>query len=259
MDGDFVGRKKNAIFQIDSNGDTREISNALLNRSDVRKVKEHCDQLLNKSDEMETLYLIYTARFSYEFLKDFTQFAYLSKEEAKKITVNDYFDSWIAKKKYHPFAGYPYSVGAIIGLAYVQIGLPSEKYFDLIPDKNYKNPDYSHWGLGNSTPIQSQKLLTIKNIVKRIRNSLAHGKFEFILDEIKEKGNKIDEIGKITFYDYNQRDVKDTFQITLYLKDVSKLCKAFREIIYDDLESRGLIDEINQSLKETHKKYRKNK
>ena len=174
------------------------------------------------------------AMFSHSFLQKYSK--QLLKDP--KRSLEDFHNEWLKTISDNPTGAIPFGPGATLGYLFVGIAYAKEKWFDIIPDIDPALD--TRWGLDKisiSTPNET-KPITVKYIVRRIRNSLDHGNFTI------KYGNMLTDtfLDGITIHFHDNTMSKDNpFDMDCTLRQVLTISQEFNKMVFDDLESRGII------------------
>ena len=179
--------------------------------------------------------IISGSMYSFNFLRNIS--VAIFDQRIEDMTVREFHAAWLKKAK-HTDHSVPYCLGSIFGYLYCGILLSKERWYDLLPEEPISNAP-SGWGLAGVRYHSPKKPdPTIKDAIRRMRNALGHGNISINVpqdldyrdDEFAfEKGTFI------TFYDENQRDKSDVFEIEISIDGLSKLVKAFQALVYPEI------------------------
>ncbi|HET7290223.1 MAG TPA: HEPN family nuclease [Thermodesulfobacteriota bacterium] len=126
----------------------------------------------------------------------------------------------------------------MLGYLYCGILLPKENWSELIPDIEIFKLD-SPWDLKDAKiDAPKMKKITLRQFVRRIRNSLGHGNVIFhVPEKITDRNQKWAET-TLEFSDINPRDSSDTFHAIISLDSLLKMVKQIHGIVYTNVKER---------------------
>ncbi len=184
---------------------------------------------LSDDQERDAVDRITECMYSLDYLVDVSNYTFSDQKD--RITLGKFYDAWFKKTGSTRKVIIPFNPGIFLGYLYVGILYAKENWFDQLPDDRLDAADTA-WGLNGVTVSAPKKPQpTVKYVVKRIRNSLGHGRPIITIPP----GIKPEELfTKITFsfHDVNMKNSADTFGLTLTLDRLSKLIKKFQSVIH---------------------------
>ncbi len=162
----------------------------------------------------------------------------LSKSEYRTMSLETFYGMWMKKNNLSEIIC-PYNFGVIIGELYCGLVFAKENWIDLLPDVLFSDIDDS-WGIKTDKLNYSEKSEpTLRDVVRRIRNSLGHSNFEIELSEIKSYPELFNE-AIINFWDSNIKKPEDKFSISLKICQLKIFYAKFRDVAFKSiLESDG--------------------
>lgn len=192
---------------------------------------------VSEHEERDAVDLVTDCMYAVGFLVDATNLAF--HPDGEKISVKKFFDTW------HSGTGrtkllLPFNPGVILAFLYVGILFPKEMsdWYGLVPDDELPTSDPS-WGLAHATVISPKHPKpTVKDCVRRIRNSLGHASPKYNMPTSISKGENILEKVTLTFKDVNMRDQGDTFEVTLNLSQCLALVKKFQSVVHKHVRDK---------------------
>ena len=165
---------------------------------------------------------------SASFLLIFTDEIYAGRGDT--MTLSEFYDRFNNTHQSPRFR--PFNHGVILGYLY-WIMYAKENWEGLVP-----NDDPSSWGIA---PIQlsfpKHPRPSLKQLVRRIRNSLGHAIPEFSVAPGTNTDTMLEGV-TITFHDKNRHDASDTFDAELTLKDAFELAKKLQGLVHKDVAQR---------------------
>ena len=189
----------------------------------------------NFEKEKDTIDFVTEAMLSLDFLEAVSNLIFSNRRN--DISVGKFYDEWLKgtganQKKV------PCSLGAILGYLYCGILLPKENWFDLLPDIEIAQLD-SSWSLKDiSIDAPKTKNLTLRHLVRRIRNSLGHGNVIFhVPEKITDRKKQWTET-TLEFNDVNPREPSDTFHVIISLDNLIKVVKKIQSIVHANVRER---------------------
>lgn len=158
------------------------------------------------------------------------------------MTVREFYAASLKKSNFTQHS-VPYCLGSIFGYLYCGILLSKERWYDLLPEDCIKDAP-AEWGLvGVKYNAPKKKDPSIKYTIRRIRNALGHGNISINVPhdlDYRKDEFEFEKRTTVKFYDKDQRDSSDVFEIELSIEGLSMLVKKFQEIAY-----REIIRDIN--------------
>jgi hypothetical protein len=184
---------------------------------------------LSDDQERNAVDLITDCMYAIDYLIDISNYTFSDKKDT--ITLGQFYQAWFRKTRSTRKAIIPFNPGIFLGYLYVGILYAKENWFNLLPEDVLSKADPA-WGLRDATVSAPKEAdPTVKYIVRRIRNSLGHGRPTITIPA----GIKPEELfTKITisFHDVSMSDGADTFDIALTLEQLFKLIKKFQSVIH---------------------------
>lgn len=127
---------------------------------------------------------------------------------------------------------------SIIGYIYCGLMYTKESMYDFLPnvDLNYEG---DIWGIATlSYKIPKCQNPKLRYAIGRIRNSLANRTFRINVPEDIDKEDILTNV-KITFYDQDTNDEKDTFEMELCIGELANFVRSFTSEIYKNIEKNN--------------------
>jgi len=185
--------------------------------------------------------IISGSMYSLNFLRNIT--VAIFDQRTKDMTVREFYAEWLKKSKYTEHS-VPYCLGSIFGYLYCGILLSEQRWYDLLPEDCIKDAP-AEWGLfGVNYNSPKTPNPSVKDTIRRMRNALGHGNISINvphdLDYRKDKF-EFEKRTTVKFYDKNQRDSSDVFEIEISIERLSILVKKFHGIAY-----RAIMKDINR-------------
>ena len=172
--------------------------------------------------------------FSMAFLESITDIIFSDKRD--QITVGQFYDSWLydAKTKEKKI---PFSLGAFVGYMYCGFTIINENWEKLIPDELITKSG-EDWGLKNIKIEYTKKQnITIKFIIKKIRNSLSHGRFTIdIAPDLVNREQSLEKTS-FTFIDINPHCDNDKFQVSINMRDITRIIRKIQSVAHTHVKS----------------------
>jgi hypothetical protein len=194
---------------------------------------------LSLEEERDAVDYVTNGMYSAGFLADIT--ACIFSPIAESVTVAQFYRQWLKNSGARGLKA-PFSPGAVLGHLYVGILFAKENWFDLVPNVALDESD-QEWGLHDAKPVAPEcDGMTLRYVVRRIRNSLGHGTAVLHAPEMaNKKANPTETIladVTLTLKDTNIRRPSDTFETTVTLGQLFKFVKRFQSAIHTDVRSR---------------------
>jgi hypothetical protein len=173
--------------------------------------------------------------YSLGFLRDISLAIF--DQGIEDMTVREFHKAWLKKAKYTEHS-VPYCLGSILGYLYCGILLSKERWYDLLPEGSIKDAP-SEWGFADvkyNSPKKPDP--SIKYAIRRIRNALGHGNMSIDVphDLDCRKGDfEFEKRTSIRFYDEDQRDKSDVFEVEVSLDGLPALVKKFQGLVYPEV------------------------
>jgi HEPN pEK499 p136 len=194
----------------------------------------------NLSDDLEREAIdhITDCMYAIDYLCDVSNYTF--SDEGKNVTLDQFYKKWFLKTGSTRKAIVPFNPGVFLGYLYVGILYAKENWFDLLPEDTLDKSDQA-WGLnyaGVSAPKKRNP--TVKYVVRRIRNSLGHGRPVITVPA----GIKPEELFTnitFSFHDVDTRDAADTFDVVLSLAQLIKLIKKFQSVIHKSVREKKVV------------------
>lgn len=169
----------------------------------------------------------------------------ISKPEYRTISVGMFYGLWLKKNKLKEVIS-PYNFGTVIGELYCGLVFAKENWIEALPDIEFKKIDESYGIKTEDFDYPSKPNPKLKDVVRRIRNSLSHSNFIIQLAENREYPELFDE-AIIIFKDVNIKNANDTFEITLKVKQLKIFYTVFRDFAFKSILERegkepGIVD-----------------
>lgn len=191
---------------------------------------------LSNTQERDAVDHITDCMYAIDYLVDVSNYTFSDKNDT--ITLGQFYHAWFKRTGSTRRAIIPFNPGIFLGYLYVGILYAKENWLDLLPDDTLNTADKA-WGLSETTvSAPKEPNPTIKYVITRIRNSLAHGRPIMTLPA----GMKPEELfTKITFsfHDINSYDSENTFDITLTLEQLSKLIRKYQSTIHKHVREKN--------------------
>lgn len=181
-----------------------------------------------EDEERDAIDNITNAMLSVGFLADISDFIFSTRRG--DLTVGQFYDKWIKDARLKGEKP-PLSPGVILGLMYVALVHGKERWDDIIPSVYIKETD-EDWGIKNvDFKYPKERKPSLKDVVRRLRNALAHGNVKFIIPQGLKRKELFEKV-KIQFHDENPREPSDTFDVILTLNEILKFIKKFQNFIH---------------------------
>jgi len=186
---------------------------------------------ITETEEKNAIDNITNTMFSVAFLKEITDFMFSAGRN--ELSVGRYYDKWKASIGQDKT---PFSPGIILGELYVAIVYGKEIWFDIIPDTEI-NAVTTDWGITHVRymyPINPHP--SLRDIIRRLRNALAHSNVKIVIPEGTTNKNMLDTIS-IKFHD-EKPDGTDTFDAELKLNELFRFIQKFQSHVHDHVRSK---------------------
>jgi hypothetical protein len=184
--------------------------------------------------------IISGSMYSLNFLRNIS--VAIFDQRIKDMTVREFYAAWLKKSKYTEHS-VPYCLGSIFGYLYCGILLSKERWYDLLPENCIKDAP-AEWGLAGVNYNSPKKPdPSIKYTIRRMRNALGHGNISINVPhdlDYRKDEFEFEKRTTVKFYDEDQRDSSDIFEIEISIEGLSMLVKEFQGIAY-----REIIKDIN--------------
>jgi hypothetical protein len=165
---------------------------------------------------------------SASLLQQFSVLVFSDKRDT--MTIGEFYDSFSQNHQSNRFR--PFNEGVILGFLYWLL-FARENWRDLVPDD-----DLSTWHI---TPVRlvvpKKPHPKLRYLVKRLRNALGHGTPMITVPQGTTAATMLNAV-TITFSDVNTRDMSDTFEAELTLKDAFHLTKMLHKTVVEDAAKR---------------------
>jgi len=188
-----------------------------------------------------TMDIISGSVYSLNFLRNIS--VAIFDQRIKDMTVREFYAEWLKKSKYTEHSA-PYCLGSIFGYLYCGILLGKERWYDLLPEDCIKDAP-AEWGLvGVNYNSPKKPDPSIKYTIRRMRNALGHGNISINVPhdlDYRKDEFEFEKRTTVKFYDKDQRDSSDVFEIEISTEGLSMLVKKFHGIAY-----REIMKDINR-------------
>jgi len=188
-----------------------------------------------------TMDIISGSVYSLNFLRNIS--VAIFDQRIKDMTVREFYAEWLKKSKYTEHS-VPYCLGSIFGYLYCGILLSKERWYDLLPEDCIKDAP-AEWGLvGVNYNSPKKPDPSIKYTIRRMRNALGHGNISINVPhdlDYRKDEFEFEKRTTVKFYDKDQRDSSDVFEIEISTEGLSMLVKKFHGIAY-----REIMKDINR-------------
>jgi len=179
--------------------------------------------------------IISSSMYSLNFLRNIS--VAIFDQRIQDMTVREFHAAWLKKAKYTEHS-VPYCLGSILGYLYCGILLSKERWYDLLPEDPVKDapPEWGFTGAKCSSPRKPNP--SIKYAVRRIRNALGHGNMSIDVPhdlDYRKDEFEFEKRTSIRFYDEDQRDKSDVFEIEISIDGLSALVKKFQGLVYPEI------------------------
>lgn len=185
--------------------------------------------------------IISGSMYSLNFLRNIS--VAIFDQRIKDMTVREFYAEWLKKSKYTEHS-VPYCLGSIFGYLYCGILLSKGRWYDLLPEDCIKDAP-AEWGLGGVNYNSPKKHdPSIKYTIRRMRNALGHGNISINVPhdlDYRKDEFEFEKKTTVKFYDKDQRDSSDVFEIEISIEGLSMLVKKFHGIAY-----REIMKDINR-------------
>jgi HEPN family protein len=197
---------------------------------------------VNLDEERNAIDYVTQIMYSTAFLHDISNLIFSSQPD--RISVGEFYGEWL-KQSEAPEVKIPFSPGAVLGYLMVGILWTKEHWLESVPDVDYKTAD-SEWGLTTcQTTSPKRPNPTLRYVVRRIRNSLGHGRAILHVPDDVTKDTLLQK-ATLTFKDSDPRDPSDNFELTATLDELSRFVKKFQITVHADIKKR--MDEARVPL-----------
>ena len=185
--------------------------------------------------EKDAVDYITNCMLSVNFLQNISDVIFGSNRN--EVSVGEFYDRWLqaTTSREHKI---PFNPGVILAYLYCGILWAKEHWFDLLPNVVFDEAD-TIWGFtGVECHAPRMSTPTFKDVVKRVRNALAHGNFTI---EVPENIDRSEFLTRIIchFHDENIRDREDIFDINVSMEQLFKFIKAFHALIHSHVRSNS--------------------
>lgn len=160
----------------------------------------------------------------------------ISNPKYKTMPVGMFYGLWMKNNKLSEVIS-PYNFGTVIGELYCGLVFAKENWIEALPDIEFKKIDESYGIKTDDFDYPQKPNPKLRDVVRRIRNSLSHSNFIIQLGENREYPNIFNE-AIIMFKDVNIKDTSDTFKITLKVKQLKIFYMVFRDLAFKSILER---------------------
>ena len=180
-------------------------------------------------EERDAVDLVTNCMFSLDFLKSITDVIF--SEHRDKITVGDFYDEWLRASGANEYK-IPFNPGAIVAYLYCGLVLTKELWDDLVPDEPV-GAVAADWSLANITfSVPREHNPSARYLLRRIRNSLGHGKIRVIVPKGISDKSQIMQRVSVRFHDDNPGDPSDVFDAEATLETLTQVIKKFHREVH---------------------------
>lgn len=162
----------------------------------------------------------------------------ISNPEWRTMPIETFYSLWMKKNELKEIIS-PYNFGVVIAELYCGLVFAKENWIDLLPDIQFDQIDDS---LGIKTTeyfFPQKKSPKLRDVVRRIRNSLSHSNFKIELSENREYP-KLFSDAYVIFEDKNPKNIEDKFLIKLRVNQLKTFYGAYRDLAFKAiLEKQG--------------------
>lgn len=179
--------------------------------------------------------IISSSMYSLNFLRNIS--VAIFDQRIQDMTVREFHAAWLKKAKYTEHS-VPYCLGSILGYLYCGILLSKERWYEVLPEDAVKDasPEWGFTGAKYNSPRKPNP--SIKYAVRRIRNALGHGNMSIDVPhdlDYRKDEFEFEKRTSIRFYDEDQRDKSDVFEIEMSINGLSALVKKFQGLVYPEI------------------------
>lgn len=169
----------------------------------------------------------------------------ISKPEYRTMSVGTLYGMWLKKNKLSEVVS-PYNFGTVIGELYCGLVFAKENWIDALPNIEFAKIDDSYGIKTDDFDYPLKPNPKLKDIVRRIRNSLSHSNFTIELSDNRDYPDIFDH-ALIKFKDVNVTNPNDTFCITLKVNQMKIFYIVFRDLAFKYILKRegkepGIVD-----------------
>lgn len=161
----------------------------------------------------------------------------ITKPEYREIPIGTFFNMWLKKNELEKDIVSPYNFGVVLGELYCGLVFAKENWIDWLPDIDFSMID-DEWGIKTteySYPMKSAPKL--RDVVRRIRNSLGHSNFKVELSDNKSYPELFNS-AYIVFEDVNAKNPLDTFTIKLRVSQLRHFYGAYRDLVFSKIDTK---------------------
>lgn len=185
-------------------------------------------------EERNAIDYVTQAMYSTAFLHNVTEVIF--SPQADHVTLGAFYRQWLAHVQ-APEVKIPFSPGAVLGYLMVGILWTKEHWHDFVPDVDVRSAD-TEWGITTCRPVTPKcPNPTLRYVVRRIRNSVGHGRAILHVPSDVKKENFLQK-ATLCFKDTNPRDSGDTFEVTATLDELSRFVRKFQITVHADIKRR---------------------
>ena len=154
----------------------------------------------------------------------------ISKPEWREMPIGTFYGLWMKKNCLGEVIS-PYNFGVVVAELYCGLVFAKENWIDLLPDENFDDIDDSFGIKTTSYSFPAKAKPKLRDVVRRIRNSLSHSNFKIELPEHREYLTLFNK-AKVLFEDINPRNPQDTFSIELQVEQLKVFYGVYRDLVF---------------------------
>ena len=189
-------------------------------------------------EERDTIDFVTDAMFSLSFLEAVNRAVFDPNQS--DISLREFYSRWL-KLTGAPGPKMPFSLGIFVGYLFCGLLITKENWSDLLP-KTAISKLGSEWGLGGVQCTRGETDPTLSHFIRRLRNALGHTNIAVTsvpsARELKGDLEKVHDLTSWKFWDVNQRDVADEFEVTLTMRQLEILIKNFQSVAHRHMRAK---------------------
>lgn len=173
---------------------------------------------------IESQTLMYQWCYTFDFLRSFSE----EIESNPNQSIQDFYSKWHKKCGFENPGIYPIAntLGVYLSGLFILLNCPKETLFDELPEIEFAKLDESKWGKCEIAQWNTKKEKTLKEFVRRMRNSVSH----FNVTVQRENNSNY-----LIFRDENPHDKNEIFEIKYQAEELHKFLFRFaRSVLFKD-------------------------
>lgn len=161
----------------------------------------------------------------------------ISKPEWREMPLGTFYGLWMKKNNLKEVIS-PYNFGVVIAELYCGLVFAKENWIDLLPDEDFERIDDSFGIKTSDYCFPAKTTPKLRDIVRRIRNSLSHSNFKIELSDDRNYLSMFNE-ATVFFEDINPKNPQDTFSIKLKVDQLKTFYGAYRDLVFKSITEKN--------------------